>query len=170
MAIAEDPEMAAAVGANTTVAAVIAFALGGMLAGIAGVLIGPLTFANPYLGDTYGINGFVALMIGGAERPVGAMVGGLLLGVLTEAANHYIDSQAADWFPFVVVAVVLLLTPQGLFSFGAAAETVRGCTAVAVEGADRERRRRRPPRARRRPARAGAGGWRCGRAPELIVA
>ena len=65
----------------------IAFAGADVFAGIAGVLIGPLTYANPYLGNTYGISGFVALMIGGAERPVGAMVGGLLLGVLTEAAN-----------------------------------------------------------------------------------
>jgi branched-chain amino acid transport system permease protein len=119
MAIAEDPEMAEAVGANTTAAAVIAFAIGGLLAGVAGVLIGPLTYANPYLGNTYGISGFVALMIGGAERPVGAMVGGLLLGVLNEFAVHYIDPQAADWFPFVIVAFVLLLTPQGLFSLGA---------------------------------------------------
>ncbi len=135
MAIAEDPEMAEAVGANTTAAAVVAFALGGILAGIAGVLIGPLTFANPYLGNTYGINGFVALMIGGAERPVGAMVGGLLLGVLTEAANHYINTQAADWFPFVVVAVVLLLTPQGLFSIGAQLKRSKRVHRVAVEGA-----------------------------------
>lgn len=118
MAIAEDTEMAEAVGANTKLAAVVAFAIGGLLAGIAGVLIGPLTYANPYLGNTYGISGFVALMIGGAERPVGAMVGGLLLGILTEAANHYIDPQAADWVPFVIVAFVLLATPQGLWSLG----------------------------------------------------
>jgi branched-chain amino acid transport system permease protein len=134
MAIAEDAEMASAVGVNTTAAAVIAFALGGILAGIAGVLIGPLTYANPYLGNTYGISGFVALMIGGAERPVGAMVGGLLLGVLTEAANHYINTQAADWFPFVVVAFVLLLTPQGLFSAGSQLKRSKRVHRVPAEG------------------------------------
>jgi branched-chain amino acid transport system permease protein len=136
MAIAEDSEMAEAVGVNTTGAAVLAFALGGILAGIGGVLIGPLTYANPYLGNTYGINGFVALMIGGAERPVGAMVGGLLLGVLVEGANHYINPQAADWFPFVIVALVLLLTPQGLFSVGSQLKRRnRRVHRVAVEGA-----------------------------------
>ena len=72
---------------------------------IAGVLIGPITYANPYLGDTYGIAGFVALMIGGTERPVGAMVGGLILGLLEEAAKSLINTQASDWFPFVVVVV-----------------------------------------------------------------
>ncbi|MGH3406013.1 MAG: branched-chain amino acid ABC transporter permease [Streptosporangiaceae bacterium] len=116
MAIAADPEMASAIGANTQVVAVVAFALAGLLAGVAGVLVGPITFANPYIGSTFGINGFVALMIGGIERPAGALVGGLLLGVLSQLANTEINSQASDWFPFVIVLVVLLLRPSGLFS------------------------------------------------------
>jgi branched-chain amino acid transport system permease protein len=135
MAIAADPEMASVVGANTFLFAVIAFAAAGVFAGVAGVMIGPLTYANPYLGDTYGIAGFVALMIGGTERPVAAMVGGLLLGVLNEGAKHLINTQASDWFPFVVVVVILLLMPEGLFSvaprirsLARSAITLRGAT------------------------------------------
>ena len=119
MAIALDPEMASAVGANTKAFAIAAFAVAGIFAGVAGVLIGPITYANPYLGDTYGIAGFVALMIGGTERPVAAMVGGLVLGVLSEGANHLINTQASDWFPFVVVVAILILAPEGLFAAGA---------------------------------------------------
>ncbi|TXN29965.1 branched-chain amino acid ABC transporter permease [Lacisediminihabitans profunda] len=118
MAISSDPEMASAIGARVTAYAVAAFAIGGLLAGAAGVLIGPITYANPYLGDTYGITGFVALMIGGIERPAAAMGGGLVLGVLSVGANTFIGSQASDWFPFVVVVVVLLLAPHGLFASG----------------------------------------------------
>ncbi|GAA4174026.1 branched-chain amino acid ABC transporter permease [Gryllotalpicola koreensis] len=118
MAISSDPEMASAIGANATAYAVLAFAIGGLLAGTAGVLVGPITFANPYLGDTYGIAGFIALMIGGIEKPAAAMGGGLLLGVLSVAANTYINSQASDWFPFAVVVVVLLIAPNGLFASG----------------------------------------------------
>jgi branched-chain amino acid transport system permease protein len=117
MAIAHDPEMASAIGANTTFVAVAAFALAGLFAGIAGVLIGPITYANPYLGDSYGIAGFVALMIGGTERPVAAMVGGFVLGLLTQLAETLINTQASDWFPFVVVVAILLLMPEGLFSW-----------------------------------------------------
>jgi branched-chain amino acid transport system permease protein len=117
VAIAEDPEMASAMGANTTAFAVGAFALAGVFAGVAGILVGPLTYANPYLGDTYGIAGFVALMIGGTQRPLAAMGGGLLLGVLSELSKSAINPQAADWLPYVVVVIVLLLTPQGLFSW-----------------------------------------------------
>jgi branched-chain amino acid transport system permease protein len=118
MAISSDPEMASAIGARVTAYAVAAFAIGGLLAGIAGVLVGPITYANPYLGDTYGIFGFVALMIGGIEKPAAAMGGGLVLGVLSVGANTYIGSQASDWFPFVVVVVVLLAAPHGLFASG----------------------------------------------------
>lgn len=117
-AISSDPEMASAIGARVEWYAIAAFAMGGLLAGVAGVLIGPITFSNPYLGDTYGISGFIALMIGGIERPAAAMGGGLVLGVLSVAANTYIGSQASDWFPFVVVVIVLLIAPNGLFASG----------------------------------------------------
>ncbi len=119
MAIAADPEMASAIGANTTAIAIFAFAISGIFSGIAGVLIGPSTFANPYLGDTFGTYGFIAMMIGGGtERPAAAMLGGLLLGVLSEGANATINSQASDWFPFLVLVVILIVSPRGLFSSG----------------------------------------------------
>ncbi|MGD0809962.1 MAG: branched-chain amino acid ABC transporter permease [Acidimicrobiales bacterium] len=119
-AISSDPEMASALGANVTSHAVLAFAVGGLLAGSAGVLVGPISFANPYLGETYGIYGFIALMIGGIERPAASMGGGFVLGILASLASTYINPQASDWFPFVVVLAVLLVTPNGIFVSGGA--------------------------------------------------
>lgn len=117
MATAADPEMASAIGANTTVVATVAFAVSALFAGVAGLLIGPTTFANPYLGDTFGTYGFIAMMIGGGtEKPIAAMFGGLVLGVCAEGANALINSQASDWFPFVVLIVILTVSPRGLFS------------------------------------------------------
>lgn len=117
MATAADPEMASAIGANTTVVAIAAFAVSALFAGIAGLLIGPTTFANPYLGDTFGTFGFIAMMIGGGtERPVAAMFGGIVLGICAEGANALINSQASDWFPFLVLVLILIVTPKGLFS------------------------------------------------------
>lgn len=118
MAVSSDPETASAMGVRVTNYAVFVFALGGLLAGVAGVLVGPVSFANPYLGDTYGIYGFVALMIGGIESPSASMVGGLVLGVLVTLASTYINALAADWFPFVVAAIALLITPNGIFVSG----------------------------------------------------
>ena len=120
MAAASDPEMAECIGANTMMVAAVTFAISGLLAGIAGVLIAPRTFANPYLGGTFNTFGFVAMMIGGAENPAFAMYGGILLGVLSEGANTYINSQASDWFPFVILVLVLLVSPKGIFSVRAA--------------------------------------------------
>ena len=117
MATAVDPEMASAVGVDITVVAIVTFVIAGLFSGVAGVLIAPRTFANPYLGDTYGTYGFVAMMIGGgAERPIAAMVGGFLLGLLSEGANSLINSQASDWFPFLVLVIILIVAPRGLFS------------------------------------------------------
>ncbi len=119
MATAIDPEMAAAIGINTLVVALATFAISGLFSGTAGILIAPRTFANPYLGNVYGTYGFVAMMIGGGtEKPVAAMYGGFLLGVLSEGANTMINSQASDWFPFLVLVVILILTPKGLFASG----------------------------------------------------
>ncbi|GAA2090091.1 branched-chain amino acid ABC transporter permease [Pseudolysinimonas kribbensis] len=123
-AISADPEMASAIGARVTGFAIAAFAIGGLLAGVAGILVGPITFSNPYLGDTYGIFGFIALMIGGIERPAAAMGGGLVLGILSVGANTFIGSQASDWFPFVVVVAVLLIAPNGLFASGDSVRTL----------------------------------------------
>jgi branched-chain amino acid transport system permease protein len=119
MATAADPEMATAIGVNTTVVAIVAFAASALYAGVAGLLIGSTTFANPYLGDTFGTFGFIAMMIGGGtERPVAAMFGGLVLGVCAEGANAMINSQASDWFPFIVLVAVLIVSPRGLFAAG----------------------------------------------------
>ena len=120
MATAADPEMAECIGANTMMVAAVTFAISGLLAGIAGVLIAPRTFANPYLGGTFNTFGFIAMMISGAENPAFAMAGGVLLGVLSEGANTYINSQASDWFPFVILVGVLLASPRGIFSLRAA--------------------------------------------------
>lgn len=116
MAVAFDPEIASTVGANSFAYSVGAFAVAALLAGVAGVLIGPTSYANPYLGSTYGISAFVALMLAGTQRPMTALFGGMILGVLNEVANTEINRQASTWFPFVVVLIVLLLIPDGLFS------------------------------------------------------
>jgi branched-chain amino acid transport system permease protein len=71
-------------------------------------------------------------MIGGTERPVAAMLGGFVLGILSQGANALINSQASDWFPFVVLVAVLLISPEGLFG---SANPVRRRVARGVRGA-----------------------------------
>lgn len=125
-AISTDPEIAAAVGGNVMFFTVLVFILAGILLGVAGVLVGPSSFADAYLGETFGISGFVALMIGGIESPSGAMLGGFILGILQSFAVTYINPQADSWFPFVIVLIGLLMLPNGIFkSKSALRELVR---------------------------------------------
>ncbi len=53
---------------------------------------------------------------GGTERPIAAMAGGLVLGICAEGANAMINSQASDWFPFIVLVLILIVSPKGLLS------------------------------------------------------
>lgn len=114
-AISTDPEIAAAVGGNVMFFTILVFVLAGLLLGVAGVLVGPSSFADAYLGETFGISGFVALMIGGIESPSGAMLGGFILGILQSFAVTYINPQADSWFPFAIVVIGLLILPNGVF-------------------------------------------------------
>lgn len=114
-AVALDPEMASAVGIRPRRVELFAFAFAGLLAGVAGMVVAPLAFANSTMGIGYAVKGFVALMIGGLGSIPGAIVGGLTLGIAEAAAATWIGSGAVDWFPYAVLAVVLALLPKGIF-------------------------------------------------------
>jgi branched-chain amino acid transport system permease protein len=118
MAVAFDPEMASAIGVNTFVMAVGAFAISGFLSAIAGVLLGPSSFANPYMGGTYAVFGFMAFIVSKTTYPVSAIYAGIAIGVITEEANALINPNAASWFPFVVVLALLVARPAWMLADG----------------------------------------------------
>jgi branched-chain amino acid transport system permease protein len=124
-AVALDPEMASAVGVNTSVMAAGAFAVSGMLCAVAGVLLGPSSFANPYMGGTYAVFGFMAFIVSKTNHPVTALYAGVAIGVITEEANALINPNAGSWFPFVVVLVLLVLRPAWMLADGQARSQTR---------------------------------------------
>lgn len=114
-AVAFDPEMAAGVGINRDLVTAAAFAIAGMLAAGAGILVAPLAFANAYMGIGFGIKGFVAIMVGGLGSAPGAIIAGIFLGVSEAFASNQFGEGTSDWFPFVLLLVVLMIRPRGLF-------------------------------------------------------
>ena len=108
--------MASAFSMNRNIVALVSFAAAGLMAGIAGILIAPLTFANAYMGTGFGIQGFVAIMLGGIGNPLGAIVGAFLLSLSEAFAANWIGGGASDWFPFVILLLVLLIRPRGIFA------------------------------------------------------
>jgi branched-chain amino acid transport system permease protein len=93
----------------------LAWFIGGALAGITGVFIAPVTGVSVDLSIAVITAGFVAGVIGGFDSPRGAIIGGLLLGVAESLSAAYVSSAMKNCVSFVLLFVVLLWRPQGLF-------------------------------------------------------
>ncbi len=114
-AAAQDPDAARLMGISVERATTFTFAASGMMAGAAGVLLGSLFFASFNMGFTTGIKAFVAATLGGLGSVVGAMVGGLLFGLIETFAGMVISTSYKDAIGMVVLIVILLFMPMGLF-------------------------------------------------------
>jgi branched-chain amino acid transport system permease protein len=82
---------------------------------IAGILITPITLTSYDAGTLLALKGFAAAMLGGIGSPLGAVVGGLLIGMIEALTAGYISSSYKDAVAFLIILVVLVVMPQGLF-------------------------------------------------------
>ena len=98
----------------------LGWALAGLIGALAGVLVSPSTFLYPNSMDSIFVLGFTAAVIGGLDSPVGAVTGGVLLGVVLSYAGGYLGSDLVLVYGLVVLALVLMVRPTGLFSAAAA--------------------------------------------------
>ncbi|HSF26720.1 MAG TPA: branched-chain amino acid ABC transporter permease [Actinomycetes bacterium] len=92
----------------------IMWAVGCMLAGLAGILAAPTLLVGPDVGNTPLIVGLVAMTLGGFGSIPGAVLGGLLMGLLEATANFYVSTQLGAVSGFVVVLVLLVARPEGI--------------------------------------------------------
>ncbi|MCU1481305.1 MAG: inner-rane translocator [Subtercola sp.] len=109
-------------GVNVLSYGFVAYGIGAALAGIAGFIIAPITYASSTGGFTFTILGFAALAMGGFGSQWGALIGGLIVGLVEQLAATYIGLTYQDFAVFVVLLVVLLIKPDGLFGGRAARE------------------------------------------------
>jgi len=114
-ASAGDSEMALLTGINVYRSNTLAFFISGMLSGIAGVLMAPITFLTATLGTSMAIVGFVAALLGGLGNLVGAVVGGLVLGTVEVLAGTYLTASYRLLIVYAFLSAVLILKPSGLF-------------------------------------------------------
>jgi branched-chain amino acid transport system permease protein len=118
-AVAFNREAAALLGIDVRGTVVLVFALASMLAGISGLLVGPLVSVNPRMGLTFTIKALAVASIGGFANPFGILLGGMLFGI-AEAFSNYWDSDFGDLYPLLAVLALLALRPAGLFGARAA--------------------------------------------------
>ena len=109
-----DPLMVRALGLDVGRIWFLVFGIGTGLAGLAGILAGPMRGAYAEMGVTIIIESFVVVVVGGMGSLVGAVVSGLLIGQVVSLTTFFAP-KLAEIVVFITMAIVLLLRPSGLF-------------------------------------------------------
>ena len=112
----QDRETAALMGVSVERIHTVTFAFGAGLAAAAGALLGPVFLLYPAMGDLASLKAFSVVILGGLGNFAGAAVGGLVLGVVEELGAGYVSSGYRDAVGFLMIVLVLLLRPSGLFA------------------------------------------------------
>lgn len=113
-AATERPELTRAFGINVGRWVTPVFGFGIALAGFSGVLAAPTRSVNPIMGSSVIIIVFAAVVIGGLGSILGSVVAGYAIGVIQSLGNVYVPTLS-QVLVFIVMALVLLLRPSGLF-------------------------------------------------------
>jgi branched-chain amino acid transport system permease protein len=92
----------------------LVWGLAAAVAAIAGLLLAPITFVHANMG-LIGLKAFPAAVVGGFGSLPGAIVGGLIIGIVEALAGFYMAEGFKDIAPYIVVLIMLVLKPNGLF-------------------------------------------------------
>jgi branched-chain amino acid transport system permease protein len=123
-ACSQNREAAQLLGIPVSRMMLVAFALSAALGAVAGILVTPTQYTAYNVGTPFGVNGFIAAIIGGFGRAGGALAGGLLLGILQALAIVMLGAGFKNVAALSMLLVVLLLFPNGLFAgFGSNARS-----------------------------------------------
>jgi branched-chain amino acid transport system permease protein len=111
----QDIETTSLMGVNVNIFIAATFAVGSMLAAVAGVLIGYYyNFVEPSMGAIVGMKGFTASVLGGRGMISGGVLGGFVLGILESLGTMIFTAQYRDTIAFTVLILILLFKPDGL--------------------------------------------------------
>jgi branched-chain amino acid transport system permease protein len=112
----QDRETAALMGVEINFIHTATFALGSGLAAAAGALLGPVFVVYPTMGDLASLKAFAIVILGGLGSIPGATIGGFILAFMEELGAGYVSSGFRDGMGFLVIIVILLIKPTGLFA------------------------------------------------------
>lgn len=115
LAMTDNPEMARVIGIDTLRVSIIAFALGSAIAAVPAALILVKDGATAHMGFLAVFMAFVAVVVGGVGSLRGAVIGGMVLGLIESTGMIRIPTEWQSSVAFVVLFVVLLFRPTGLF-------------------------------------------------------
>jgi len=113
-ASADNHEAAVVSGVNVNTMNRLAWGIGSTLAAVGGVFFGQLQIASTEL-EGIGLLAMPAVVIGGMQSIPGAIVGGLLVGIIEQMASTYISPKSSDIVIYVLLLLILMVRPWGLF-------------------------------------------------------
>lgn len=113
-ATADNHEAALVCGVNVNLMNRLAWAIGAVLAAVGGLFLGQLQLASTDL-ESIGLLALPAVVIGGMQSILGAIIGGLLVGLIEQLSASYISPKASDIFIYILLILILLIRPWGLF-------------------------------------------------------
>lgn len=113
-AVAQDPEAARLMGISASRVFMLAWTIAALLTGVAGILLGPVWFADVNMGDPLALKAFAATIIGGFGSVPGAVLGGVFVGLAEALGISYISSAYKDALIFMLMILFLLFRPQGI--------------------------------------------------------
>ena len=114
-AAAQDPLAASSLGINVPLTHGITWGLSAALAGVAGLMVGPVFGVSITMGSMIGLKGFAGAVIGGYGNMYGAIVGSTMLGFIETFVAAGISSVYKDFISFLVLVVIMIFMPYGLF-------------------------------------------------------
>ena len=114
-ATSQDREMAELNGVNTKRLNMLSFGLGCALAAAAGVILSPIFPVTPTAGVPVALTAFVVVVLGGMGSLWGCVIGGLIIGLVENFGAAYISTGYKQVFSFIILILVLLSRPSGLF-------------------------------------------------------
>jgi branched-chain amino acid transport system permease protein len=115
LAVVQNRDAARLMGIRVERVIEIAFALSGLLAGIAGILVAPLFTVSSTMGTLFGIKAFAVAILGGIESAWGVVLAGLIYGVAEALITALLGSTYTQIVTFTLVILTLALRPNGLF-------------------------------------------------------
>jgi branched-chain amino acid transport system permease protein len=114
-ATADNMDLARVAGIDTERVVIATWAIGGGLAGLAGVLLGIQSHLMPEMGFIFILPLFAAAILGGVGSPHGALVGALIVGVSQEVSTEWISPAYKPAVAFIILFAILLVRPRGIF-------------------------------------------------------
>ncbi|MBU4426874.1 MAG: branched-chain amino acid ABC transporter permease [Proteobacteria bacterium] len=114
-AVADNMELAVIMGINMKRVSLTVWSLASVFAGVGGILLALDTNLEPLMGLTNMIKAFAAMLLGGAGNVWGALLGGLFIGIAENVGVAFVSPGYKDFISFVIIILVLLFRPKGLF-------------------------------------------------------